>query len=544
MGLNTSMWSGVSGLLANGERMGMIGNNLANVNTVGFKGSNMYFMDLLSQDVGTAAGTGQIGSGVRIGAIYADFSQGGFETTNEPLDMAIGGNGFFTVKEKSLLGSNGAATNSGNDTAYYTRAGNFRFDKDGYLVDPHGYAVQGWEVDRDRIRANTAAGIATTEVPVKGAIQDVRMDQFQIPAQATENMTIITNLDSSSTDNSTDATDPFFAMAKLWDGTATSNGGDALADTAYSYQTTMKVYDQNGSPHNITVYYDKVTVSNSGGKSYWEYIVTCDPSEDGRTLGGTAMAGASSGGLLMIGSLTFDSSGTLENMSAYTLQGSGAGGLANWTTAQVENGYPVFTANFREVSNASTTGSTNAFNIGMNFGLRNSSGFTGLVSNAGAVGTNQGNLVYFNPSTLSINNNVTTNYATSSTTVFNTQDGYTAGLMTGVSVDQDGVITGRFSNGQVQELWAVSLADFTNPWGLRREGGNLFSATLDSGQATTGRANTGRLGSISGNALETSNVDMASEMVDMILTQRGFQANSKIITTVDSMLAEVIQLKR
>lgn len=544
MGLNTSMWSGVSGLLANGERMSLIGNNLANVNTVGYKGSNMYFMDMLSQNVGTAAGTGQIGSGVRIGAIYADFSQGGFETTNEALDMAIGGNGFFTVKEKSPLGSNGAPTNSGNDTAYYTRAGNFRFDKDGYLVDPHGYAVQGWEVDRDRIRSNTAAGIATTEVPVKGAIQDIRMDQFQIPAQATENMTVITNLDSSETDHSVDPADPFFAMAKLWDGTAVSNGGDAIADTAYAYQTTMKVYDQNGSPHNLTVYYDKATVSNSGGKQYWEYIVTCNPLEDGRTLGGTPMAGSSSGGLLMIGTLTFDAAGTMENMSAFTLQGSGAGGLGNWTTAQVENGYPVFTANFREVSNASTTGSTNAINIGLNLGLRNTSGFTGGMSNAAAVGTSQNNLPGFNPATVIVNNNVTTNNALSSTTVFNTQDGYPAGLMTGVSVDQDGVITGSFSNGQVQELWAVSLSDFTNPWGLRREGGNLFSATLDSGQGTTGRANTGRLGSISGNALETSNVDMASEMVDMILTQRGFQASSKIITTVDSMLGEVIQLKR
>ncbi len=545
MGLNTSMWAGVSGLLAHGERMGLIGNNLANVNTVGYKGSNMYFMDLLSQNVGTAAGTGQIGSGVRIGAIYGDFSQGGFETTNEALDMAIGGNGFFMVKEKSLVSSNGSQLNSGDQTQYYTRAGNFRFDKDGYLVDPHGYAVQGWEVDRDRIRSNTASGVATADVPVKGTLQDVRLDQFQIPAQATENLTVITNLDDGETDHTADAANPFFALASQWNGTKASSGGSAIADTAYAYQSTVKVYDQNGTPHDVTIYYDKVTVSNSGGKQYWEYIVTCNPLEDGRTLGGVKMAGSSSAGLLMMGTLTFDSAGTLENISAFTLQSNTApAGLSSWTSASVDNGYPSFTANFRQVSNASVTNASNARNISLNLGVRNPSGFTSPVADASLVGTNQNNLPYFNTATMRINTNVTTNYSTSSTTVFNSQDGYPAGLLTGVSVDQDGIITGTFSNGQIQELWAVGLADFTNPWGLRREGGNLFSETQDSGQGTTGRANTGRLGSISGNALETSNVDMASEMVDMILTQRGFQANSKTITTADSMLAEVIQLKR
>jgi len=554
MGLSSSMWAGVTGLLAHGQRMGLISNNLANVNTVAYKGSNMYFEDLISQNIGTSAGVAQIGTGVTIGAVYADLSQGGFETTTDALDMAIGGNGYYIVKEKTSTGENGQALSSGNLTSYYTRAGNFRFDNDGYLVDPNGYVVQGWEVDNAKVRSNEALGITTTQVPIKGSIKDIKLDQFQIPAQATQNMTVTTQLDSAETDHATSTTDPFFAMATLWDGQNVLDDEDALADTAFAYQSTMKVYDQNGTAHNITIYYDKVTVSNSGGKSYWEYVVTCDPLEDGRTLpdsnGGLAVSSTATAGLLMMGTLTFDASGNLENTSAYTLSSTatvsgGAVNLTQWEPAEIStSGYPVFTANFRSVSGGSATDSANAINIALNMGIRNTTGFTGGAATAAGVGTSQTNLTGFDASTTKFNTNITTNNSTSSTTLFNSQDGYTAGMLTGVSVDQNGVLTGTFSNGQTMELYAVALADFSNSYGLSRAGSNLFTETIDSGQPVTGRANTGRLGSISGNTLETSNVDLASEMVDMILTQRGFQANSKTITTVDTMLAEVIQLKR
>ena len=557
MGLSSSMWAGVTGLLTHGQRMGLISNNLANVNTVGYKGSNMYFADLISQNIGTSAGIAQIGTGVTIGAVYADLSQGGFETTTDTLDMAIGGNGYFMVRERTSIGENGQALSSGNLTSYYTRAGNFRFDNDGYLVDPNGYVVQGWEVDSAKVRSNKASGITTTQVPIKGSIKDIRLDQFQIPAQATQNMTVITQLDSSETDHATSATDPFFSMATLWNGQNVLNDNDPLPDTAFAYQTTMKVYDQNGTAHNVTIYYDKVTVSNSGGKSYWEYIVTCDPLEDGRTLpdsnGGLAVSSTPTAGLLMMGTLTFDASGNMENISAYTLKAgaTASGGSINlnqWTPAEISaSGYPIFTANFRSVSGGSATDSVNAINIALNMGIRNTNGFVGGAGTAAGVGigtSGASRLTRFNPATTKFNTNRTTNNSTSSTTLFNSQDGYTAGMLTGLSVDKNGVLTGTFSNGQTMALYAIALADFTNAYGLSRAGGNLFTETLASGQPTTGRANTGRLGAISGNTLETSNVDLASEMVDMILTQRGFQANSKTITTVDTMLAEVIQLKR
>lgn len=548
VGLGTSMWSGVSGLLANSTKMGTIGNNLANVNTYGFKGARTDFMDLMSANVGTAAGVKQIGRGVRVGTIVSDYSQGGLETTSENLDMAISGNGFFMVKQKSQVGSNGKMLNTGNTTNYYTRAGDFSFDSDGYLVTPQGLAVQGWKVDQDRIDAASASGTVLSQVPVSGEIQDIRLTQFTSPAKATSSVTMVTQLDSdTSTQNTrTDGTNYYYAMTEQWDGTASP----AMPSTAYGYQSTIKVYDENGSPHTLTVYYDKVV--SEDGKDYWEYAVTCDPSEDGRVdSAGNPIAGTETAGLLMTGTMTFDSSGSLENMSAYTLQASNATGGAfdasQWAAASVENGYPVFTANFKSVSDASFTDSPNALNIAFNVGLSNKNGFV-----AGATGTllsaaaahDPDELVSFNPATTKVNSTVTTSYATSSSTVFSSQNGYTSGLLTSVSVDSDGILTGTFSNGQTQKLWALALANFTNLQGLSRQGSNLYAATLDSGQGTTNRANTGSVGSISGNTLETSNVDLATEMVSMILTQRGFEANSKTITTVDSMLSEVIQLKR
>lgn len=129
-------------------------------------------------------------------------------------------------------------------------------------------------------------------------------------------------------------------------------------------------------------------------------------------------------------------------------------------------------------------------------------------------------------------------------TLFQSQDGYTAGVPLNVSVSRDGILSGQYSNGQTLELYSLTLATFSNQWGLRREGGNLFSETLDSGPALTGEAGSTGKGSVDGNSLELSNVDMATEFVNMITSQRGFQANTKVITTADSLLGEVIAMKR
>lgn len=599
MGLSASMYSGTSGLKAHGEDMTVIGNNISNVSTIGFKASRMYFEDALSQQITTASGGGQVGRGVSVGTVMGDFSQGSLESTTEATDLAIGGNGFFMVSP------------AGQELNYYTRAGNFRFDEDGYLVDPHGYRLQGWAVQTENTSAAASGGATsseTTGVKIKGVPTDVKLENFQSPPQATSRVDMILNIDSQSEDRTTDngtvleagAYDgsPFTAVFEKWDGTATP----PLGDSQYAYQSTIKVYDENGTSHNMTIYMDPVldpdVTENAGGKRYMEYIVTVPPGEDNREFWGTAGIDSTKRGILMAGTLTFNAAGELEDMSAFTINNPysvepipgpaefdpDAADIDNWTPANFsQNGYPICTANFLGAQDASVTAAetspdittiipaiatNNSSNIEINFGLRNKDAawtdptstledlqniFAGVapadptdpdeVAAAAALASSRLGNINGMVST-EISALATTSYSTGSTTIFQAQDGYTAGFLQNISVDRDGVITGRYSNGQVLQLFAVTLATFNNNYALYREGGNLFSETRSSGPPITGLANTGGKGSIASNSLEQSNVDLATEFVKMITTEKGFQANSKTITTVDQMLSVLIQLKR
>ena len=561
MGLSASLYSGTSGLKAHGEDMTVIGNNISNVSTIGFKGSRMYFEDALSQQITTASGSGQVGRGVAVGTVMGDFSQGSLESTTEATDLAIGGNGFFMVSP------------AGQEVNYYTRAGNFRFDEEGYLVDPRGYRLQGWEVQQ----ANTSAAASgdttaqsSTGVQILGVPQDVKLENFQSPPQATSRVDLILNVDSGSEDKSVSDTSPFTALFDTYDATAVEPIGEA----SYAYQTTIKVYDENGSSHNMTVYMDPVAndevTGAAEGKRYWEYIIAVPPGEDNREIWS---AGDEKRGILMSGTLTFNAAGELENMSAFTVNDPTANPelAASWVPANFsQNGYPICTANFLGTANGSTTGSgtlsesENTKNIEINFGVRNKTtiwdpgpatqvpapAVTGLANLGGLAGIDVTGLTAAELDTINgmdsteISALSSTNYSTGSTTIFQAQDGYTAGFLQNISVDRDGVITGRYSNGQVLQLFAVTLATFNNNYALYREGGNLFSETRSSGPPITGLANTGGKGSIASNSLEQSNVDLATEFVKMITTEKGFQANSKTITTVDQMLTVLIQLKR
>jgi len=533
MSLSSSLYQGITGLQAHSQAISVIGNNLANVSTTGYKGSNIYFQDLISQDISTAAGNAQMGLGVQVAAIYADFSQGAIETTTEATDLAIGGKGFFTVKVPNT------------DNTYYTRAGNFRFDSDGYLVDTNGYRVQGWAMQK----ASTTS-TSSTDYAIYGSPTDVLVSNFQSPASATTSINMVTNLDPTSESQCDSTTDPYFAMFETWDGQADT----PLASTSYGYSNTIKVYDSTGTSHVVTVYYDKVTMSsNAGADTVWEYMVTCKPSEDGRSTS-PAVRGTSGAGVMMIGTMTFRS-GQLVGQSAYTLKSNATGDLKDldqWTLADYSTGgYPLMTANFIQASNASATDSTDPVSIAMDFGIRSKdrtwTQATGtLASNAGMIGNNTttaGVIPSMGDSAVSAL--ATQSYDTGGfSTLFQKQNGYTAGYLQNVSVSADGVLSGTFSNGQEMELYTLTLTSFTNQWGLRREGSNLFSETRDSGSALTGTANSAGKGSITSNALESSNVDMASQFVDLITSQRGFQANSKVITTTDTLLGEVIAMKR
>ncbi len=469
MALSSALFSGISGLGTLGNAMQIIGDNISNVNTVGFKSSQFTFQDLLSQSVATLAGTSQIGRGTALGDIYASFAQGSFETTGNNTDLAIGGEGFFVLREDS------------GQNLFYTRAGNLRFNKDGFLTNPEGYIAQGWELDEN-----------ADDV---GSITDIRLSSFTSPPQECHEIQVIVNLDSDGDNNSSGSDN---SLSATWDAT----GATPLDDNAYEYQTTLKVYDSLGSTHDVSLFFDKADTASA-----YEFIVTCNPNEDNRA----GVSGNSDQGLLARGLIHFNpGSGVINDIELWQMDGTG-GEVQQNVPGDLTDGYFTFAPDFLAGS---------PMNIEIDFGSR-----------------------YDGASW--VNNSLSTSqFARASTTTFQSSDGYGAGDLQDINVDVDGVITGSYSNGQLIPLYRVALAKFQNNLGLFKEGGNLYKETRASGAATTNRPGTNGLGSLAPNSLEQSNVDIANEFVKMITTQRGFQANSKIITVTDQMLAELINLKR
>jgi len=270
----------------------------------------------------------------------------------------------------------------------------------------------------------------------------------------------------------------------------------------------VKVYDSLGDTHDVTVYYDMVDPTN---RTY-EYVVTGNPGEDNRT----GAAGTSGAGLYGKGTLQFSDAGKLTDQTFSTFNGTGAPANAGAYTAETLNAttpYYSFDPNF-------LGGAAAAQSVDLNFGAQ------------------------YNGADFVSDSLATTMYSSASTTVFQSATGYGAGDLQSVSVDTDGVMTGQYSNGQVTPLFRVALAKFQNEQGLFKEGGSLYRATRTSGPAITNKPGTTGLGSIASNSLEQSNVDISNEFVKMITTQRGYQANSKIVTTVDSMLGDTINMIR
>ena len=743
MSLSASMWTGVSGLLAHGEKMNVVGNNLANVSTVGFRGQRMDFADFVYANTYTSAGTGQIGRGVKVGAIMGNFAQGSFETTTNATDLAISGSGFFKVNK------------IGKDQGFYTRAGNFSFNSEGYLVDPNGYALQGWMVDNTGGISRASGGLNpdsvtsqdTSDIIGSGTPTDIKLDTWTVFPQQTTNMTFKVNLPSASSDHARSNTNPFASLMEAWNGTQPQGSENTpyIASSSYASSTTLTVYDEAGSKHTVSIYYDKVDkddVEGLGNNSMWEYIVTMDPAEDQRQYWDDAAGELRNvnetkmGGVLASGTITFDAAGRMTNQSCYTWGGSQSPDtnpnsftevpdptnplnslqvinldptdLNNWYPAEISsNGYPIVVANFSGVLDAQTSGSTNGerYGIELNFGVKvgnfdapwentaslgslavtpyaqngagkspeyyeinpdydpkapwddrnhyqwkfkgvdygtpgTAAGDTALLSaiqsmygnipvTSGALGTYNDaggvaqplppDTVYFNitdkkfyqadgtpytpGSTEETNalNLFTANWDTpqgtknvvmkdlvgeklasmtpkdtsvmvaatpananhvaefnkpivlessactslnSSFTANQAQDGYGYGDLTSYNVDANGILYGVYSNGVTLPLAQVCMYDFTCQQGLRREGNNLFSQTRASGEPKSGAAGVAGLGTINSYSLEQSNVDMSTEFVQMITTQRGFQSNSKLITTTDTMLETVISMKR
>ncbi len=431
-----SMFSGVSGLRAHQTRMDVIGNNVANVNTVGFKSGRVTFQEIFSQSLkgasspDTATGRGgtnpmQIGLGLGVGAVDTITTRGSLQRTDNPTDMAIEGDGFFICK-------GGAA-----DTFRFTRAGNFTIDKLGNLVTGSGLNVYGWQKLKE-----DGSGEFDSEVPIEpiNLYSDAYRNKRIISAKATSFANLAGNLNTS----------------------MPSVTGDPEEEELFS--VPMTIYDSLGNDYKISVEFWKTGAPDTGTEWSWR---------------------------INTGSPTF---GADIDTEAITFTPEGI----------INTGKGPVTVKFTPDSATSGTGS---FNVDFDFSKL-------------------------------------TAFAADNSVKPQSVDGYTSGSLVTFSVGSDGILTGIYDNGQQQSLGLMAISGFENPAGLQKVGDNMYIPTTNSGDYKAVKAGTSGVGTLNPGTLEMSNVDLSKEFTEMIITQRGFQANSRIITTSDEMLQELVSLKR
>ncbi len=500
----SSLYIGATGLKSHGEGMGVITNNLANVNTVGFKQMSMQYSDLMSEFLTTSAGNltnfSQKGMGATPGSVRTLFEQGGLETGSEATDLCISGTGFFGVAR--------------NGQTEYTRAGNFRFNNAGELLDPSGWNLLGRPI------VNGVEGTAAEPVVLDTSDAGVGY----MPPKASSVLSSSSQL-GGLRDSLPSPDNPFFSMASSWDGTSAL----PLIPGRYSYSEPVEFYDAKGDLRSATVYYD--LAGNSGGMTAVEYLLAMDPGQDA-----SARAGTQAGGLLLAGTLSFASNGEMTRMTAFTPPNANPAELENWTPAAVKDGKPVFS-----VQSSGLDAQEIALDMGFLFGPNSS--VSANLSSAAEAAQNPG--AVFSPDTGgSAGKNASNFLGAQPSALYSSRDGYAPGHLRELEVSREGLVRGVYTNSQNQDLYRISLYRFTSQDGLRHEGNNHYAATPDSGSAEEGKAGTENFGSFSSHSLEQSNVDYAREFSLLIVTQRGFQMNSKVITTSDTMLQRALELKR
>jgi len=414
-----SLYAGISGLNANSTAMTVMGDNIANVNTIAYKSNSSSFANVLSTSLTGSTGNG-IGRGVEFWAVSPMWTQGSLENTSNPTDLSINGNGFFMVND--LSGS-----------SYFTRAGQFHLDARGNMVNPDGYVLQGYDILDD-------GGL--------GNLSDVTIPGERIsPPSATESFSFDINLNSGAAENDT-------------------------------YSTSQTIFDSLGNATPMTLTFSKTATAQQ-----WSYAVSIP-----------------------------DTSATISYATA-----SGTA-LDPATDLLVEfDGDGVMTAPGEDIEITISGLANGADDLEFTWDLYDDNGNS---------------------------HEDVSGFASNSNTTFQFQDGFAAGMLRGISVDEEGVVTAAYSNGELVPVFQVALADFASYEGLTKMGKNLYAESRASGQPMPGVAGDGRLGSISPMTIEMSNVDLAQEFVKMITTQRAFQANSRVITASDEILTELINIKR
>lgn len=546
-----SMYSGVSGLKTHQTKMDVIGNNIANVNTVAFKSSSVTFQDLMYQTTQNATGadaaTGrggvnatQIGLGVKLGAVYTDIgSQGSLQSTNNAFDMAITGENFFIV-------------NNGVQNCY-TRAGNFYVDGGGNLaMKTTGYLVQGWVADEDGVLSQEL-----TSLPIMSA-----ENQISAP-EATTEATVSGILDKNSAELDPEGTGRIISVQTY----------DSLG---YTYTVQMKVKANNDSLETGQYSLQFYNILDSEGVSV--------PASNFFMKNAGGCSGATGGKEVKVSAMEPDSGATTasdENSFLVTLSGNATDGYVvtdgrvgkDKTFTDAAEAAEYFEKITGEKPTATGTAPNISYDATMQYivptteiifdvatgnlamvgaasdGKDVTLNLDGIIENgtggAGSINFKDLHIDFSAATWLNNGGNCTIDGSAGGTVngVKNVGAGKKLGSMTGLSVDNAGKIYAAYSNGNTKLLGQVATAGFANASGLLKSGENLYEETLNSGEASL-EAVTANGGSISAGYLELSNVDLAAEFTEMITTQRGYQANSRIITTSDSMLEELVNLKR
>ena len=415
-----SFQQGLSGLDAAASSLDVIGNNVANASTVGFKRANANFADVFAASLGIV-GASQIGIGVSIGAIQQQFTQGNLTTTDNALDLAVNGGGFFRMSDDGAIS--------------YTRNGQSHIDNRGYVINDQKLRLTGYPV--------SVTGAITPANPI-----ELQLSASQIPPRATSDplsgdVAAVLNLDSRDT---VPVLSPF----------------DYTNPSTYNFSTALTVFDTLGVSHNLTTYYVlNAPTPPTGGE--WTVHATLDGANP-QVLPG--------------GNLVFDTSGALSSAPTYTLPSwpLSSGAVTPWSPGVID--------------------------------------FTG-----------------------------TTQYGSASSVDRLTQGGYATGSLVGIGVLSDGIVQGRYSNGQTRSMGQLVLATFADPNGLLNLGNNQWTATSTSGPELVGAPASGSRGVIQSAAVEDSNVDLTNELVAMITAQRNYQANAQTIKTQDQIMQTLINLR-
>ncbi|HJV02935.1 MAG TPA: flagellar hook protein FlgE [Burkholderiaceae bacterium] len=511
---------GLSGLNGASKSLDVIGNNIANASTVGFKGSQAQFADLYANSLNGVSGN-NAGIGVSVSQIAQQFTQGNIETSNNPLDISINGGGFFR-------------TTTPDGAIQYSRNGQFQMDKNGTLINAQGAQVTGYLTN-------------SSGVILQGAPVPITIDSSDLTPVATTQANFSLNLNSNT-----------LAPTKV--------PFDANDPQTYNKQTVLDVYDSLGNAHTMSTYYVKTSANN------WDVYAGVDGTEITAKAVATSIL-ADPG--VQAARLQYQTDvnalppvqATIDADALAYAQAAGpvmlaAAAAAGASQAQLD----ALTAAFDPVNGAGTKTGTNLDQID-----------AALAAAVSVPAVKVGSLVFNNngalsaaamanlptpqtlpltislpifpdtgslqPLTIKANWVGTTQYGSSTSEKASTQDGYSSGHLERFAAGSDGVILGQYSNGKSRPLAQVVLANFSNVNGLTPLGNNAWAESSNSGVPQIGVPGTGSLGQLRASSVETSNVDLTAELVNMITAQRVYQANAQTIKTEDSVLQTLVNLR-